>query len=136
MKLFKHLTFYVFISIVLGILLGHFYPSTGVKMEIIGKRSSILLNYLLHRLFFDHCTRYRVYGRFKKVGKIGLKSLIYFEIVTTLALAIGVGVAYWLQPGNIDKSMLSMGMLQNILLRLLFRLVGFILSSQMLPSKF
>jgi aerobic C4-dicarboxylate transport protein len=43
------------------------------------------------------------------VGKIGLKSLVYFEIVTTLALAIGVGVAYWLQPGNIDKSMLAMG---------------------------
>ena len=110
MKLFKHLTFYVFISIVLGILLGHFYPTTGVKMEIIGKTFiSIIKLFIAPIIFLTIVLGIGSMGDLKKVGKIGLKSLVYFEIVTTLALAIGVGVAYWLQPGNIDKSMLAMG---------------------------
>jgi len=110
MKLFKHLSFYVFISIVLGILLGHFYPSTGVKMEIIGKTFiSIIKLFIAPIIFLTIVLGIGSMGDLKKVGKIGLKSLVYFEIVTTLALAIGVGVAYWFQPGNIDKSMLAMG---------------------------
>ncbi len=47
-------------------------------------------------------------GDLKKVGKIGLKSLIYFEVVTTISLALGVAVALILQPGKIDKSGLNM----------------------------
>ena len=43
-------------------------------------------------------------GDLKKVGRIGLKSLIYFEIVSTIALAIGIIVGYLAQPGKIDKS--------------------------------
>lgn len=110
MKIFKHLTFYVFISIVLGILLGHYYPKTGVEMEIIGKTFiNIIKLFIAPIIFLTIVLGIGSMGDLKKVGKIGLKSLIYFEIVTTLALAIGVGVAYWLQPGNIDKSMLSMG---------------------------
>jgi aerobic C4-dicarboxylate transport protein len=110
MKIFKHLTFYVFISIVLGILLGHFYPKTGVEMEVIGKTFiNIIKLFIAPIIFLTIVLGIGSMGDLKKVGKIGLKSLIYFEIVTTLALAIGVGVAYWLQPGNIDKSMLSMG---------------------------
>lgn len=110
MKLFKHLTFYVFISIVLGILLGHYYPTFGVEMEIIGKTFiNIIKLFIAPIIFLTIVLGIGSMGDLKKVGKIGLKSLIYFEIVTTLALAIGVGVAYWLQPGNIDKSMLAMG---------------------------
>ena len=110
MKIFNHLTFYVFISIVLGILLGHYYPKTGVEMEIIGKTFiNIIKLFIAPIIFLTIVLGIGSMGDLKKVGKIGLKSLIYFEIVTTLALAIGVGVAYWLQPGNIDKSMLSMG---------------------------
>jgi aerobic C4-dicarboxylate transport protein len=45
-------------------------------------------------------------GDLKKVGRIGLKSLIYFEVVTTFALALGVFLAIYLEPGNIDKSAL------------------------------
>jgi aerobic C4-dicarboxylate transport protein len=47
-------------------------------------------------------------GDLKKVGRIGLVSLVYFEIVSTISLAIGVLVALWIQPGNIDKSGLQM----------------------------
>jgi aerobic C4-dicarboxylate transport protein len=47
-------------------------------------------------------------GDLKKVGRIGVRSLIYFEVVSTLSLAIGVLVALWLQPGNINKEGLQM----------------------------
>ena len=47
-------------------------------------------------------------GDLGKVGRIGLKALFYFEVVSTLALAIGVAVAYFFQPGNIDKSGLDL----------------------------
>jgi aerobic C4-dicarboxylate transport protein len=43
-------------------------------------------------------------GNLKKVGRIGVRSLLYFEIVSTLSLAIGVIVALWIQPGNINKN--------------------------------
>jgi aerobic C4-dicarboxylate transport protein len=43
-------------------------------------------------------------GNLKKVGRIGIKALIYFEIVTTLSLVIGIVMALWIQPGKIDKS--------------------------------
>ncbi|MGK4569348.1 cation:dicarboxylate symporter family transporter [Flavobacterium sp. 3HN19-14] len=48
-------------------------------------------------------------GDLRKVGRIGLKSLIYFEVVTTFALIIGVASAYVIQPGKIDKSGLEIG---------------------------
>jgi aerobic C4-dicarboxylate transport protein len=47
-------------------------------------------------------------GDLKKVGRIGLVSLVYFEVVSTLSLALGVVVALWFQPGKIDKSNLQM----------------------------
>jgi aerobic C4-dicarboxylate transport protein len=47
-------------------------------------------------------------GDLKKVGRVGIKSLVYFEIVTTFALAIGVAVAYFMVPGKIDRSGLNM----------------------------
>jgi aerobic C4-dicarboxylate transport protein len=46
-------------------------------------------------------------GDLKKVGKIGFKALVYFEVITTLSLALGVLVALFLQPGKIDKSSLA-----------------------------
>ncbi len=46
-------------------------------------------------------------GDLKKVGRIGVKALLYFEIVTTLALVIGIAVGLWIQPGKIDKSNLQ-----------------------------
>lgn len=48
-------------------------------------------------------------GNMKKVGRIGFKSLLYFEIVTTISLAIGVCVALLAKPGNIDRSKLTIG---------------------------
>lgn len=107
-KIFKHLTFYVFIAIIAGILLGHFNPTLGEKMELIGKGFiSIIKVFVGPIIFLTIVLGISSMGDLKKVGRIGLKSLIYFEIVTTFALGLGVFLAVYLEPGNIDKSTLT-----------------------------
>jgi len=108
-KIVSHLTFYVLIAIVAGILLGHYAPTEGVKMEFLGKYFiEIIKQFIGPIIFLTIVLGIGSMGDLKKVGKIGLKSLIYFEVVTTISLVIGVGVALLLQPGNIDKANLVM----------------------------
>lgn len=103
----SHLTFYVLIAIVSGILLGHYYPQQGLKLEFIGVRFiDIIKLFIGPIIFLTIVLGISSMGDLKKVGRIGLKSLIYFEIVTTLSLAIGVGVALLFKPGSIDRSKL------------------------------
>lgn len=103
----SHLTFYVLIAIVSGILLGHYYPEHGLKLEFIGVRFiDIIKLFIGPIIFLTIVLGISSMGDLKKVGRIGLKSLIYFEIVTTLSLAIGVGVALLFKPGSIDRSKL------------------------------
>ncbi|HMK06275.1 MAG TPA: cation:dicarboxylase symporter family transporter [Flavobacterium sp.] len=107
--LLTNLTFWVLIAIIAGVLLGHYFPLEGVKMEIVGKTFvDIIKLFIAPIIFLTIVLGISGMGDLKKVGRIGMKSLLYFEIVTTLALAIGIGVAYILQPGKIDKSGLSL----------------------------
>lgn len=109
-SIFKHLTFYVLIAIISGILLGHFFPETGLKMEKIGTYFiDIIKVFIGPIIFLTIILGISSMGNMKKVGRIGLKSLIYFEIVTTVSLAIGVGVALLAKPGNIDRTKLTIG---------------------------
>lgn len=103
----SHLTFYVLIAIVSGILLGHYFPQQGLKLEFIGVRFiDIIKLFIGPIIFLTIVLGISSMGDLKKVGRIGLKSLIYFEIVTTVSLAIGVGVALLFKPGSIDRSKL------------------------------
>jgi aerobic C4-dicarboxylate transport protein len=104
-RLLTNLTFWVLVAIVCGVLLGHFYPDVGVRMEIVGKTFvEIIKLFIPPIIFLTIVLGISGMGDLKKVGRIGIKALVYFEVVTTLALAIGVGVAYLLKPGQIDKS--------------------------------
>ncbi|MBN8835915.1 MAG: cation:dicarboxylase symporter family transporter [Sphingobacteriia bacterium] len=104
----SHLTFYVLIAIIAGILLGNYYPATAVKTEWIGKGFVELIKLFITPIIFLTITLgISGMGNLKKVGKIGLKSLIYFEVVTTVALAIGIIVALVIKPGEIDRTHLS-----------------------------
>ena len=104
-KIFKHLTFYVIIAIIAGVLLGHYFPETGVKMELISKSFITIIKFFVPPIIFlTIVLGISSMGDLKKVGRIGLKSLIYFEIVTTLALAIGIWFALMFKPGSIDMS--------------------------------
>jgi len=109
-KVFKHLTFYVLVAIVAGILLGHFFPAQGLKMEKIGTYFiDIIKVFIGPIIFLTIILGISSMGNMKKVGRIGLKSLLYFEIVTTISLAIGVCVALLAKPGNIDRTKLTIG---------------------------
>ena len=107
--LFSNLTFWVLIAIIAGVLLGHYAPETAVKMEIVGKTFvDIIKLFIAPIIFLTIVLGIAGMGDLKKVGRIGVKSLLYFEIVTTFALAIGVAVAYVIEPGKIDKSGLTL----------------------------
>ncbi len=109
-KVFKHLTFYVLVAIVAGILFGHFFPAQGLKMEKIGTYFiDIIKVFIGPIIFLTIILGISSMGNMKKVGRIGFKSLLYFEIVTTISLAIGVCVALLAKPGNIDRSKLTIG---------------------------
>ena len=104
-RILTNLTFWVLIAIVCGVLLGHFYPATAVNMKMIGDGFiKIIKVFIAPIIFLTIVLGISGMGDLKKVGRIGIKSLIYFEIVTTFALAIGVGVAFLIQPGKIDKT--------------------------------
>lgn len=100
-----NLTFWVLIAILLGIFIGHFQPETGVQMKIVGDGFiSIIKLFIVPIIFLTIVLGIGGMGDLKKVGRIGLKSLIYFEIVSTIALTIGIVVGYLAQPGKIDKT--------------------------------
>jgi aerobic C4-dicarboxylate transport protein len=102
---YTNLTFWVLIAIIAGILLGHFYPATGIKMEVLGKYFIELIKLFIGPIIFlTIVLGISGMGSLKKAGRIGIKALVYFEIVTTLALVAGIVVANLLQPGKIDKS--------------------------------
>jgi aerobic C4-dicarboxylate transport protein len=104
-----NLTFWVLIAIIIGILLGHFHPKEGMQMEIVGKTFiSIIKVFIAPIIFLTIVLGISGMGDLKKVGRIGIKSLLYFEMVTTFALAIGVCVAYIIQPGKINRTGLDM----------------------------
>jgi aerobic C4-dicarboxylate transport protein len=106
-RLLTNLTFWVLIALIAGIVLGHFAPSTGVKMEVIGKTFiDIIKLFIGPIIFLTIVLGIAGMGNLRKVGRIGLKALVYFEVVTTFALIIGVGIAYLLKPGKINRSLL------------------------------
>lgn len=108
-KIITHLSFYVLLAIILGIFLGVYFPSTAIQLEPLAKGFIQVIKIFTYPIIFLTVTLgIASMGDLKKVGRIGLVSLVYFEIVSTLSLAIGVVVALWIQPGNIDKTGLQM----------------------------
>ncbi|RZJ49053.1 MAG: cation:dicarboxylase symporter family transporter [Flavobacterium sp.] len=104
-----NLTFWVLIAIIAGVLLGHFSPANGVKMEIVGKTFvDIIKLFIGPIIFLTIVLGISGMGNLKKVGRIGIKALTYFEVVSTVALAIGVTIAYVFKPGKIDKTGLAL----------------------------
>jgi len=108
-KIITHLSFYVLIAIILGVLVGIYSPSLALQLEPLSKHFiSIIKIFTFPIIFLTVTLGIASMGDLKKVGRIGLKSLIYFEIVSTLSLAIGVIVALWLKPGSINKEGIQM----------------------------
>ena len=104
-SILTNLTFWVLIAILIGVFVGHYVPVTGVKMKVVGDGFiSIIKLFIIPIIFLTIVLGIGGMGDLKKVGRIGVKSLLYFEIVSTIALAIGIIVGYIAQPGKIDKT--------------------------------
>jgi aerobic C4-dicarboxylate transport protein len=109
--LYQSLYFQVIVAIVIGVALGHFYPDVGTAMKPLGDGFIKLIKMLIAPIIF--CTV--VIGiagmeDMKKVGKTGGLALLYFEVVSTLALIIGLIVVNVVKPGvgmNIDPDTLD-----------------------------
>ena len=100
-KIFTNLTFWVFTAITAGALLGHFLPDTAVKMQPLGKGFiEVVKLFISPIIFLTISLGISGMGDLKKVGRVGGKAIIYFEIVTTLALLIGIVVANLIEPGK------------------------------------
>ncbi|MDQ6758167.1 MAG: C4-dicarboxylate transporter DctA [Bacteroidota bacterium] len=99
-KIFTKLTFWVLTAITAGILLGTFAPATAVKMQPLGKYFIEVIKLFIYPIIFLTITLgISGMSSLKKVGKVGSKAIIYFEIVTTLALIIGIVVVNIIKPG-------------------------------------
>lgn len=108
---YKSLYVQVLVAIAIGILLGHFYPETGVALKPLGDGFVKLIKMAIAPIIF--CTVVSgIAGMqdMKAVGKTGGYALLYFEIVSTLALVIGLVVVNIVQPGagmHVDPSTLD-----------------------------
>jgi aerobic C4-dicarboxylate transport protein len=81
-------------------LLGHFFPEQAIKMEFLGKGFiSIVKLFINPIIFLTISLGISGMNDLKKVGRVGGKAILYFEIVTTVALVIGILVAYIIEPG-------------------------------------
>jgi aerobic C4-dicarboxylate transport protein len=100
-KIVTNLTFWVLTAITAGALLGHFYPDTAIRMQPLGTGFiSIVKVFINPIIFLTISLGISGMNDLKKVGRVGGKAILYFEIVTTLALITGIIVAYIIKPGE------------------------------------
>ncbi|WP_458127793.1 C4-dicarboxylate transporter DctA [Pseudomonas sp. Z2-11] len=113
---YQHLYVQVLAAIVLGVILGHFSPGLGEQMKPLGDTFIKLIKMLIAPIIF--CTVVSgIAGMqdLKRIGRIGFKSLIYFEVLTTIALVIGLigvnllkpGVGMHIDPASLDASAIA-----------------------------
>lgn len=110
-KIFTNLTTWVLLAIFSGALLGHFNPAAGVAMQPLGKYFIEVVKLFINPIIFLTISL-GISGMndLKKVGRVGGKAIVYFEVVTTLALIIGIIVAHYIQPGaGVNTRQLSGG---------------------------
>lgn len=111
LTIFKSLYFQVLTAITLGILLGHFYPDIGAQMKPLGDGFVKLIKMIIAPVIFcTVVTGIAGMESMKAVGRTGAIALLYFEIVSTIALLIGLLIVNLVQPGagmNIDPGTLD-----------------------------
>src|SRR5476651_1713404 len=97
---YKVLYVQVLLAIAIGIALGHFYPALATEMKPLGDGFIKLIRMMIGPIIFcTVVTGIAGMGDMKKVGRVGIKALLYFEVVTTFALIIGLVIVTVVQPG-------------------------------------
>ena len=109
--LLRRLYVQVLIGLVAGVALGHFYPTVGADMKPLGDGFIKLIKMLLAPVIFATIVvGIARMGDLKEVGKVGAKALVYFEVLSTLALVVGLVVVNIVKPGagmNVDPATLD-----------------------------
>lgn len=105
-RFYRTSTFWIFVGLGLGVLLGGFFPQDQhpevfrffqfLSKAFIALIKSIIVPILLSTIIVGIAQT----GDMKAVGRMGIKAILYFEIVTTIALFIGLGIANWIRPGD------------------------------------
>ena len=114
---YKQLWIQVLIAMVLGILIGHFYPELGTQMQPLGDGFIKLIRLLIAPIIL--CTVILGIAKMddmSRVGRVAIKGLFYFEVMTTIALVVGLVVVNLWQPGvgmNINASNLDTAAIQK-----------------------
>lgn len=111
MKFMKSLFGQVVLALAIGVIVGVVWPDFGVKLKPLGDAFIKLIKMIIPVLVFCVVVHgIAGAGDLKRVGRVGVKALIYFEVVTTIALALGLVLAFVFQPGvgmNVDPSKLD-----------------------------
>ncbi|OYQ31416.1 C4-dicarboxylate transporter DctA [Niveispirillum lacus] len=110
-KFYQSLYVQVLVAIAIGIALGHFYPSVGESMKPLGDAFIKMIKMLIAPIIFLTVV-HGIAGMedMKKVGRVGFKALIYFEVLTTIALVLGMVIVNVWEPGagmNVDPATLD-----------------------------
>src|SRR4029077_7541449 len=109
--LYRELYFQVLVAIALGVALGFFNPPLAQTMKPLGDGFIKLIRMMIGPIIFTTVvTGIAGMGDMKKLGRVGMKALLYFEVVTTLALVIGLVIVTIVQPGagiNADPATLD-----------------------------
>lgn len=104
----KKLTKYILISLVLGIWVGVIAPDFAIKLSPLAVMFLNMVKMIIAPLLFATLViGIAGHGDIKSLGKIGIKTIVYFEIVTVLALIIGLGIGHFTQPGSGINSSLT-----------------------------
>lgn len=94
------LTLWIIIALVAGVLTGVFAPDFGVRMHPLATMFLRMVKMIIAPLLFSTLVvGIAGHGDIKKIGRVGAKTIVYFEIVTTVALLIGIAVANFTNPG-------------------------------------
>ena len=98
--LYARLYFHVLVGIVLGVLLGWLSPQWGIAMKPLGDGFIKLIRMVIAPIIFGTIVvGIAKMGNMKEVGRVGVKALVFFEVVSTLALVIGLVVVDVAKPG-------------------------------------
>jgi aerobic C4-dicarboxylate transport protein len=101
----------VVLALIIGVLVGFAWPESAVKLKPLGDAFIKLVKMVIPVLVFCVVVHgIAGAGDLKRVGRVGVKALIYFEVVTTIALVLGLVLAFWFQPGvgmNVDPKALD-----------------------------
>jgi aerobic C4-dicarboxylate transport protein len=118
-KLFKILYFQVLVAIAIGIALGHYCPAIATELKPLGDGFIKLIKMMIAPIIFcTIVTGIAGMQNTKKVGRVGIKAILYFEVVTTIALMIGLVVINVLKPGagmNVDPATLDTKAVESLI---------------------